>query len=48
MTKIEALRKFFQEGKHGRELKLQELKEVSKEDREELGELALKEFQDES
>ena len=40
MTSVVAIKKFFEEGKHGRKVTMQEMKALSTEDRTELGKLA--------
>ena len=42
---IKAIRDYFGEGKHGRKVEIQEIKDLSPSDREELGELCLRELQ---
>lgn len=44
MLNVVTIRKYFSEGKNGRKVEMAELKELSLEDREELGELARKEL----
>ena len=44
MSNIAAIRKYFSEGLHGRKTEMKELKELSLEDREELGQLAREEL----
>jgi hypothetical protein len=45
LSNVAAIRKFFSEGKHGIKVEMSELKALSTEDREELGELCRKELE---
>ena len=45
MSNVKAIREYFSTGKFGRKVEMSELKELSLEDREELGNLARKELE---
>lgn len=47
MNAIQAIKKYFGEGPHGREVTMKELRAISKEDRLELGKLACSELGEE-